>query len=174
MAGEMVIGKLPVIGRMGEMARQSDSAKHVANLRTRRRAAGLVQNTVWSMPTDKDLLKAVEKGALSGEDGASVLRRELQLRPVDRPETLEALASSREQILELERELAKTVEEEKTVKASKIILEAENEEITAALDNLKSKYREKQKELNTLNEAINNERNKGIFTIIKDRIFKKV
>jgi hypothetical protein len=174
MAGEMVIGNLPVTGRMADMARKSDSAKHVANLRTRRRAAGLVQNTVWSMPTDKDLLKAVEKGALAGEDGASVLRRELQLRPVDRPETLEALARTREQILELERELAKAVEDEKTVKASKIILEAENQEITAALDNIKSKYREKQKELTILNEEINNERNKGIFTIIKERIFKNV
>lgn len=174
MPRERVIGKLPVIGRMGDMARKSDSAKHVANLRTRRRAAGLVQNTVWSMPSDKDLLKAVEKGALSGEDAPGVLRRELQVRPVDRPETLEALARTREQILELERELAKALEDEKTAKASKIILEAENQEVTAALDNMKSKNREKQKELTILNEKINKERNKGIFTIIKERIFKNL
>lgn len=166
MAGEMVIGKLPVIGRMADMAKKSESAKHVANLRTRRRAAGLVQNTVWSMPTDKDLLKAVEKGALAGEDGATLLRRELQLRPVDRPETLEALASARGQILDLERELARA-------KASKVILEAENQEITAALGDMRSKYREKQKELTALNVLINNQGNKGIFTIIKERIFKK-
>lgn len=153
------------------MARKSDSAKHVANLRARRREAGLVQNTVWSQPTDKDLLKAVEKGALAGEDAASVLRRELQLRPVDRPETLEALAASRQQIIELESKLARTIDDQNSLKELKMILEAENQEIKAALDDVKSKYRERQKDLVELNKRIEIERKKGILTIIKERMF---
>ncbi len=154
------------------MARKSDSAKHVANLRARRREAGLVQNTVWSIPTDKDLLKAIEKGALTGEDAASVLRRELQLRPVDRPETLESLAASREQILELESKLARTIDDQNSLKEVKTILEAENQEMKAALDDVKSKYRERQKDLAELNKIIEIERKKGILTIIKERIFR--
>lgn len=154
------------------MARKSDSAKHVANLRARRRAAGLVQSTVWSIPTDKDLLKAIEKGALTGEDAASVLRRELQLRPVDRPETLEALAASREQILELESKLARTIDDQNSLKEVKTILQAENQEMKAALDDIKSKYRERQKELADLNKIIEIERKKGILAIIKERIFR--
>ncbi len=164
MPSERVIGKLPVIGRMAEMARKSDSAKHVANLRTRRRAAGLVQNTVWSMPTDKDLLKAVEKGALSGEDAASVLRRELQVRPVDRPETLEALAVVEAEAAALRNQLDVVAEE-------KGIVEKKVSELQKSIEKRDADIAEKSQKILDYRTALDNELKKGIFKIIKDRYF---
>ncbi len=157
-------GKLPVIGRMVDMARKSDSAKHVANLRTRRRAAGLVQNTVWSMPTDKDLLKAVEKGALSGEDAAGVLRRELQFRPVDRPETLEALARAEAEAAALRNQLD-TVADEKGIVENKV------SELQKSIEKRDADIAEKSQKIQDYRIALDNELKKGIFKIIKERYF---
>jgi Na+/phosphate symporter len=146
------------------MAAKSDSAKHVANLRTRRRAAGLVQNTVWSMPTDKDLLKAVEKGALAGEDGATVLRRALQMRPVARPETLEALEAAKKEIVELGNRL-NMISEEKGITEKKV------SELQKSIEKRDANIAEKSKELREYRIALDDERKKGIFKLIKERYF---
>lgn len=148
------------------MARKSDSAKHVANLRARRREAGLVQNTVWSRPTDKDLLKAVEKGALAGEDAASVLRRELQLRPVERPETLEALETARKEAAELGERLSLISDE-------KGIIEKKVSELQKSIEKRDADIAEKSQKIHEYHTALDNELKKGIFTIIKERYFTR-